>query len=119
MEEKQQQAQNAYADALVAQVIGGMEVDIPASMVQSQLDGLMQELEQQLSNQGATLNDYLGAAGLTREQLRQQAEGSARSAVEFELAMTAIAKQENLIVTDTPCSISSSYKCFGHIPGRI
>lgn len=100
MDEKQQQAQNAYADALVAQVIDGMEVDIPASMVQSQLDSLMQELEQQLSNQGATLNDYLGAAGLTREQLRQQAEGSARSAVEFELAMTAIAKQENLIVTD-------------------
>ncbi len=100
MKEKQQQAQNDYADALISQVVKGMEVDIPDSMVQNQLDSLMQGLEQQLADQGATLNDYLGATGLTREQLRRQVEGSARASVEFDLAMTAIANQEGLTVTD-------------------
>ncbi len=97
---KQQEATDAYADALVQQVIAGMEVDIPERMVTCQLDGLMQDLEQQLMQQGATMDAYLEMAGLTRDDLRRQAESSARAAVEFELAMTEIARQENIQFTD-------------------
>lgn len=97
---KQQEATDAYADALVQQVIAGMEVDIPERMVTCQLDGLMRDLEQQLMQQGATMDAYLEMAGLTRDDLRRQAESSARAAVEFELAMTEIARQENIQFTD-------------------
>ena len=96
----QQEATDAYADALVQQVIAGMEVDIPERMVTCQLDGLMRDLEQQLMQQGATMDAYLEMAGLTRDDLRRQAESSARAAVEFELAMTEIARQENIQFTD-------------------
>ena len=97
---KQQEAMDAYADALVQQVIAGMEVDIPERMVTCQLDGLMRDLEQQLMQQGATMDAYLEMAGLTRDDLRRQAESSARVAVEFELAMTEIARRENIQFTD-------------------
>lgn len=97
---KQQEATDTYADALVQQVIAGMEVDIPERMVTCQLDGLMRDLEQQLMQQGATMDAYLEMAGLTRDDLRRQAESSARAAVEFELAMTEIARQENIQFTD-------------------
>ena len=97
---KQQEAMDAYADALVQQVIAGMEVDIPERMVTCQLDGLMRDLEQQLMQQGATMDAYLEMAGITRDDLRRQAESSARAAVEFELAMTEIARQENIQFTD-------------------
>lgn len=97
---KQQEATDAYADALVQQVIAGMEVDIPERMVTCQLDGLMRDLEQQLMQQGAAMDAYLEMAGLTRDDLRRQAESSARAAVEFELAMTEIARQENIQFTD-------------------
>ena len=97
---KQQEAADAYADALVQQVIAGMEVDIPERMVTCQLDGLMHDLEQQLMQQGATMDAYLEMAGITREDLRRQAESSARSSVEFELAMTEIARLENIQFTD-------------------
>lgn len=97
---KQQEAMDAYADALVQQVIAGMEVDIPERMVTCQLDGLMRDLEQQLMQQGATMDAYLEMAGLTRDDLRRQAESSARAAVEFELAMTEIAHLENIQFTD-------------------
>ena len=56
---KQQEAADAYADALVQQVIEGMEVEIPERMVTCQLDGLMHDLEQQLMQQGATMDAYL------------------------------------------------------------
>ena len=97
---KQQEAMDAYADALVQQVIAGMEVDIPERMVTCQLDGLMRDLEQQLMQQGATMDAYLEMAGITRDDLRRQAESSARAAVEFELAMTEIAHLENIQFTD-------------------
>ena len=97
---KQQEATDAYADALVQQVIAGMEVDIPERMVPCQLDGLMRDLEQQLMQQGATMDAYLEMAGITRDDLRRQAESSARAAVEFELAMTEIARRENIQFTD-------------------
>lgn len=97
---KQQEAADAYADALVQQVITGMEVDIPERMVQCQLDGLLQDMEQQLQSQGATMDAYLEMAGITREDLRRQAESSARASVEFELAMTEIARLENIRFTD-------------------
>ena len=97
---KQQEAMDAYADALVQQVIAGMEVDIPERMVTCQLDGLMRDLEQQLMQQGATMDAYLEMAGIPRDDLRRQAESSARAAVEFELAMTEIARRENIQFTD-------------------
>ena len=97
---KQQEATDAYADTLVQQVIAGMEVDIPERMVTCQLDGLMRDLEQQLMQQGATMDAYLEMAGITRDDLRRQAESSARAAVEFELAMTEIARRENIQFTD-------------------
>ena len=97
---KQQEAMDAFADALVQQVIAGMEVDSPERMVTCQLDGLMRDLEQQLLQQGATMDAYLEMAGITRDDLRRQAESSARAAVEFELAMTEIARRENIQFTD-------------------
>ena len=39
-------------------------------------------------------------AGVTRDDLRRQAESSTRAAVEFELAMTEIARRENIQFTD-------------------
>ena len=100
LQRKEAQARDAYADALVQQVIAGMEVDIPERMVQCQLDGLLQDMEQQLQSQGATMDAYLEMAGITREDLRRQAESSARASVEFELAMTEIARLENIRFTD-------------------
>ena len=97
---KQQEAADAYADALVQQVIEGMEVEIPERMVTCQLDGLMHDLEQQLMQQGATMDAYLEMAGITRDDLRRQAEASARASVEFELAMTEIARLEDIRFTD-------------------
>ena len=45
------QARDAYADAPVRQVLDGMEVRVPDSMVESQLTGLLHELESRLMSQ--------------------------------------------------------------------
>ena len=98
--QKQQVASNAFAEALMQQVVAGMEVQLPDSMVESQLTGILQELQQHLESQGASLSDYLQAAGLTMEDLRDHARENAVAAARYELAMTEIARQEGITVTE-------------------
>ena len=100
LQRKEAQARDAFADALVRQVLDGMEVQVPDSMVESQLTGLLQELESRLMSQGASLSDYLQMAGMTEEDLRSHARENALESARYELAMTEIARLEHIRVTD-------------------
>ena len=98
--QKQAQAAQQFADALVQQVIDGMTVTIPNAMVENQLDGLIAQLRGQLEGQGATLEQYLEYSGTTMEQLREHAREQAATAARYELAMTEIARQEGIEITE-------------------
>lgn len=100
LEQKQEQARADFEDALVRQVIDGMEVEIPEGMIEGQLEGLIQELRMQLQQQGVELEQYMEAGGMTMEQLRAQARAQAEEATRFELAMTAVADAEGIEVTE-------------------
>ena len=82
------------------QVVAGMEGQLPDSMVESQLTGILQELQKHLESQGASLTDYLQAAQLTMDDLRDHARENAIAAARYELAMTEIARLEGIDVTD-------------------
>ncbi len=97
---KQHQSRDAFADALIRQVVDGMETVIPASMVDSQLQGLVEELERQMMSQGMELDSYLASAGLTRDTLREHAREQAVISARYELAMMEIARLENIQVTE-------------------
>ncbi len=97
---KQMQARDAYSDALVQQVIENMETEIPESMIEGQLQGLVQELERQLAAQGMELDSYLEASGLTHEGLREHARENAVRGAQYELAMMEIVRLENITITE-------------------
>ena len=69
-------------------------------MVESQLTGLLQELESRLMSQGASLSDYLQMAGMTEEDLRSHARENALESARYELAMTEIARREGIDITE-------------------
>ena len=97
---KQNQARDAFTQNLLEQVMAGMTVTVPESMVESQLQGLTDELQRTLMSQGMQLQDYLDAAGLTMEDLRAHARANAEMAARYELAMMEIVHLENITVTD-------------------
>lgn len=100
LQHKASQAHADFGDALVQQVIDGMEVDIPPAMIENQLDGMLQELENHMAAQGMELAQYLEAAGLTREQLRDHSRAQAENAARYELAMTEVARREGIEISD-------------------
>ena len=95
-----QQRDSQWADALVQQVIDNMTVALPPAMIENQLDGLLQELKNHMAAQGMALQDYLDASGLTMDDLRSHSRSQAENAARYELAMTEIARLENLDVTE-------------------
>ena len=97
---KQTEAAEQFANDLIAQVLDGMEVQLPDAMVENQLDGLIQELRGHLQSQNVELEQYLEASGASMEELRAHAREQAVSAARFELAMTEIARLEGIDVTD-------------------
>ena len=100
LEIKAAEAADAFSDALIQQVINGMEVEIPESMVSSQLDGLIEELRHQMEAQGMQLEQYLEAAHLTEEDLRSHSREQALVATRYELAMTEIARLEHISISE-------------------
>ena len=99
LEQKEAQARSAFADALIQQVIDGMEVEIPAAMVEDQITGLIGQLAAHLQSQGMELDQYLEMAGLTMDGLKEQAKTQAVAAARYELAMMEIIRRENITVT--------------------
>ena len=97
---KENQARDAFTQNLLDQVMAGMTVTVPESMVESQLQGLMEELERTVMSQGMQLKDYLEAAQLTLEDLRAHARANAEMAARYELAMMEIVRLENITVTE-------------------
>ena len=97
---KQNQARDAFTQNLLDQVMAAMEVTVPESMVEGQLQGLMQELERTVMSQGMQLKDYLEAAQLTVEDLRAHARANAEMAARYELAMMEIVRLEGITVTE-------------------
>ena len=97
---KEQQAMDAFTQNLLDQVMACMTVTVPESMVESQLQGLMEELERTLMSQGMRLQDYLEMAQLTMEDLRGHARANAEMAARYELAMMEIVRLEGITVTE-------------------
>ena len=100
VQKKQAQAAEQFANELIRQVTSAMTVAIPDAMVENQLDGLINELRGHLQAQGVSLEQYLEAGNTTMEQLRDHARQQATAAARYELAMTEIARLENIRFTD-------------------
>ena len=97
---REEQAQNDFENAIMAQLVENMEVVIPDAMVEVQLDRVMDDFNRTLNAQGMKMEDYAAMMGGNVQTVRDAARPAARRQVEMELAMTAIAKAENFQITD-------------------
>ncbi|MDZ5712385.1 trigger factor [Jeotgalibacillus haloalkalitolerans] len=99
-EEKKNAAEMALRDSVVEKASENAEIDIPESMVNTEVDRMMQEFEQRLSAQGMNLDLYFQFSGQDEETLRGQMKEDAAKRVRTNLVLEAIAEAENITVTE-------------------
>ena len=98
-EKADKRAETEMENALVEKICAGVAEEIPQCMVDSQIDGMIQEMQYRLMYQGAKLEDYLKYTGQTMEQLRESYAERAQKTVKTRLVIEAIVKQEQLEAT--------------------
>ncbi|WP_338451448.1 trigger factor [Niallia oryzisoli] len=98
--DKKHQAEHHIQDAVVEKATQNAEIDVPPVMINNEVDRMLQEFEQRLQMQGMNLELYFQFSGQNEEALREQMNEEAEQRVRGSLTLEAIAKAENIEVTD-------------------
>ena len=86
----------AVENALVDQVINGMEAEIPQAMYESRMDEMVNDFAFRVEQQGLRLEDYLKYMGQSMEQFRASFMPQAEKQVKIGLALEAVAAAEHI-----------------------
>jgi trigger factor len=99
-EMKKNEAEAALRDAVVEKAAENAEIDIPEVMVKNETDRMLREFDQRLQMQGLNLELYYQFSGQDEAALREQMKEDAEKRVRVALTLEAIAKAENIQVTE-------------------
>jgi len=100
VDSKKHEAEHHLRDSVVEKAAENAEVEIPEVMVTNEVNRMLQEFEQRLQTQGMNLELYFQFSGQDENALREQMKEEAQTRVKVNLTLEAIAKAENLEVTD-------------------
>ena len=100
VEQKKAESEGALRDELVEKAAANAEMEIPESMINTELDRMIQEFGQRLQMQGMNLELYFQFSGQTEADLRGQMKEDAENRVRVSLTLDAIAKAENIEVSE-------------------
>ncbi|GEN85536.1 trigger factor [Oceanobacillus sp. FSL W8-0428] len=93
---KKQQAENEKREELLQQASDNIEVEVPEAMVDTEVNQMVREFEQQLQMQGMTLEMYSQFSGQDEDALKEQMRADAEKRVKTNLTLEAIAEAEDL-----------------------
>lgn len=93
-------ANAAQRDKVIDKVTELLTVEIPAKMVDAEIDGMIREFDQQLRYQGLSFDQYMQFTGSTIESMKDQMRNDALARVKTGLVIEKVMNQENIEVTD-------------------
>ena len=96
----EKQADQQVENDLIEKVVNGMKADVPAAMIESRVDELVQDFEYRIQQQGLKLQDYLKYMGMNMDAFRAQFTEQAEKQVKTRLAMEAVVVKEKIEATE-------------------
>ena len=92
-------AENQMKDAAIAKVVDANEVDVPAAMVEDEINRMIGELNQQLRYQGLTIDQYIQFTGKSMAEFREEIRPEAEKAVKTRIILMGIVDAEKIEVS--------------------
>ena len=93
-------AEANFENEVLEKVCENAKVDIPAAMIDEQIDSMLRDMEMRMMYQGMKLDDYFKYTGQTREQVREMYKPQAEERVLGQLVIEAVKKAENIEATE-------------------
>ena len=94
--EADERRKNVVENEVIKAAADNATIDIPACMIDQQVDYKMQEMQYSLMYQGIDMPTYLQYIGATEEQLKAELRPAAEETVKSQLVLEAIIKAENI-----------------------
>jgi trigger factor len=95
------EARDSAADKAVAHALATSEVEVPEVLIQDELDHMIGELKQRVTERGGTWERFLLQAKRTEAEVREQWREPAGRRAKSLLVLDAIAKKEGVTVSST------------------
>lgn len=99
-ERKEAEADAARENAVVDKLVENMTVEIPEAMIETQAENMVDEFAANISRQGLSIEQYFNMTGSKRADLVEHFKGQAEKRIKERLALEAVAKAENIAVSD-------------------
>lgn len=94
--ENEARAKREQEDAAVDAVASKTDINIPSGMIDTEISNMLKDMEQQLSYQGISLDQYLKIMKKTRKEMEDSYKPQAEKNVKARLVLEAIIKAEDL-----------------------
>ena len=99
-ERKANEAKNKKEAEAIDKIIENAKMDIPSSMVDTQVRQMAEDFSRRLQQQGLSVEQYFQFTGLTADKLFADMQPEAEKRIKSRLVLEAIVKAENIEVSD-------------------
>ena len=99
-ERKQKTAEHAFEEALIDELLANTDVDVPAPMIDSEVDAQVRDYDYRLQMQGGNLDMYFQYTGMNMDKLRESFRPGAERQLRTRLALEAVVKAEAIEATE-------------------
>jgi trigger factor len=96
----EREAEEDYEGKVLDSLVGQATIEYPPFLVERELDGIMEEHDRLLQQQGMPLEDYLRVSGKTSEEYRDENRPRAVQRLERSLALGEFVKREDMSMED-------------------
>lgn len=93
-------AEDKYTNELYEKVIENTPIDVPAVMIENEVNAMLEEVKRNISSQGLDFDTFTKLTGQDENAIREELRPQAESRVRFNLILEAIAKAEELTVSE-------------------
>ncbi len=100
LENNNHRANGLFEENVVMAAVKNAVIDIPAVMIEQEIDRMIDEQKHQMKYQGIELEQYLGYLGQTLDAYKAQMKEPAENRVRTQLVLEAIAKKEAIAATE-------------------
>ena len=100
MKAAEERADSNYRNAVIAKAVDNASVEIPTVMIESRIDTMAEDLSQNLSYQGLTVEQYYMYTNSNEQDMRDRFRPQAAVGVKTELVLEAIAKVEGILASE-------------------
>ena len=114
---REQSADQAFEAEIMDKLAAITEVEIPEAMIESRIDNIAEDFSYRFQMQGISMDQYFKMTGSNMEDFRASFRDRAEMQVKIGLALEALAKQENITVSDE--DIEAEYKKLAGENGKV